>query len=54
MVAFGAVIGKATPTQLIWMMLALVPAFAVNQHLVLYEFHALDMGASNTIHAFGE
>jgi len=28
MIAYGAVIGKATPTQLMWMLLALVPAYA--------------------------
>uniref|UniRef100_A0A6S8NC72 Ammonium transporter AmtB-like domain-containing protein n=1 Tax=Dunaliella tertiolecta TaxID=3047 RepID=A0A6S8NC72_DUNTE len=53
MVAYGAVIGKATPTQLMWIMVGLVPAFALNQYIVIEHFHILDMGGSNVIHQFG-
>eukprot|EP00983_Pelagomonas_calceolata_P034283 1074319-Pelagomonas_calceolata.AAC.4 len=87
MIAYGAVIGKATPTQLMWIMVALldewsvqcaigllpntsavpcpsichavlcagqVPAFALNQYLVIEQLHILDMGGSNVIHLFGK
>eukprot|EP00611_Tribonema_gayanum_P002169 TRINITY_DN11586_c0_g1_i4.p1 TRINITY_DN11586_c0_g1~~TRINITY_DN11586_c0_g1_i4.p1 ORF type:complete len:500 (+),score=213.58 TRINITY_DN11586_c0_g1_i4:192-1691(+) len=53
MIAFGAVIGKATPTQLLWMLFMQVPVYALNQHLVVKVFEALDMGGTIVIHAFG-
>uniref|UniRef100_A0A383VGY6 Ammonium transporter AmtB-like domain-containing protein n=1 Tax=Tetradesmus obliquus TaxID=3088 RepID=A0A383VGY6_TETOB len=53
MIAFGAVLGKTTPTQLTWLMLGLVPLYALNQHLCFKTLQALDMGGSITIHAFG-
>ncbi len=31
MIAFGAIIGKCTPTQLLWIMFAQVPLYAFNQ-----------------------
>lgn len=34
MIAFGAVLGKATPTQLLWMLVFMVPVYSLNQHLV--------------------
>ncbi|KAF5839978.1 hypothetical protein DUNSADRAFT_18138 [Dunaliella salina] len=30
-----------------------VPAFALNQYIVIKQFHILDMGGSNVIHLFG-
>jgi ammonium transporter Rh len=54
MIAFGAVIGKTTPAQLIWLMAAQVPLYAINQHLVSSTFKALDMGGTIVIHLFGE
>eukprot|EP00879_Flechtneria_rotunda_P017316 GHRR01018140.1.p1 GENE.GHRR01018140.1~~GHRR01018140.1.p1 ORF type:complete len:479 (+),score=174.94 GHRR01018140.1:564-2000(+) len=53
MIAYGAVLGKTTPTQLMWLMVGLVPFYALNQHLVFRTLQALDMGGSITIHAFG-
>lgn len=53
MIAFGAVIGKVSPTQLLWMVFAQVPIYAFNQHLVIYTFKALDMGGTIVIHLFG-
>ena len=32
---------------------AQVPLYALNQHLVLYHWRALDMGGSIVIHMFG-
>ncbi|KAG2429545.1 hypothetical protein HXX76_010780 [Chlamydomonas incerta] len=53
MIAFGAIIGKATPTQLTWLLFWQVPLYALNQHLVIHTFKALDMGGTIVIHLFG-
>ncbi|MEW5310031.1 MAG: hypothetical protein WDW38_001864 [Sanguina aurantia] len=53
MIAFGAFIGKASPTQFLWIAVAQVPLYAVNQHLVTHTFQALDVGGTIVIHAFG-
>ncbi|KAG1680979.1 hypothetical protein FOA52_009938 [Chlamydomonas sp. UWO 241] len=53
MIAFGAVIGKTTPTQLIWLMVLLVPFYAINQYIVIDVIKALDMGGTIVIHIFG-
>jgi hypothetical protein len=34
MIAFGAVIGRVTPTQLLWLMVLQVPVYAFNMHMV--------------------
>eukprot|EP00877_Chromochloris_zofingiensis_P007162 jgi/Chrzof1/269/Cz01g09120.t1 len=53
MIAFGAVLGKTTPTQLLWLLFLMVPLYAVNQHIVFELLEALDVGGSITIHVFG-
>lgn len=53
MIAFGAVIGKTSPGQLIWLMVCQVPLYAINQHLVNVQFMALDPGGTIQIHLFG-
>ena len=53
MIAFGAVLGKATPTQMLWLCFFMIPLYAVNQHLVEQTFEAFDIGGSVSIHAFG-
>ncbi|KAF8055990.1 rhbg [Scenedesmus sp. PABB004] len=53
MIAYGAVIGRATPGQLVGLVLGLVPAYAANAALVVNVLGALDVGGSITIHAFG-
>lgn len=53
MIWFGAVIGKATPSQLVWLAVLFVPLYAVNQHLVFHTLGALDVGGSISVHAFG-
>ncbi|KAG2430162.1 hypothetical protein HXX76_010261 [Chlamydomonas incerta] len=53
MIAFGAIIGKATPTQLLWLLFWQVPLYALNQQLVIHTFKALDMGGTIVIHLFG-
>jgi ammonium transporter Rh len=44
MISFGAVLGKASPGQLVWLVLLEVPVYAVNQKLVFDVFQALDIG----------
>mmetsp|Transcript_3351 Transcript_3351/g.7324 ORF Transcript_3351/g.7324 Transcript_3351/m.7324 type:complete len:554 (-) Transcript_3351:542-2203(-) len=53
MIAFGAVIGKTTPAQIMWLMVMQVPIYALNQRLVIYEWKILDMGGTFVIHLFG-
>lgn len=44
MISLGAVLGKASPGQLLWMVLLEVPIYALNQKLVFDVFKALDIG----------
>ncbi|KXZ48230.1 hypothetical protein GPECTOR_29g134 [Gonium pectorale] len=53
MIAFGAIIGKSTPTQTLWLLFWQVPLYALNQQLVIHTFKALDMGGTIVIHLFG-
>lgn len=53
MITFGAVIGFASPTQLIWLLAAEVPIYAANFYLVTHSIGTFDVGGSITIHAFG-
>ena len=53
MISFGAVLGKATPAQVLWLMALEVPVYAVIAQLVAGRWAALDVGGSITIHAFG-
>ena len=53
MIAFGAVIGKTSAGQIIWLMVCQVPLYAINQHLVNIQFKALDIGGTIQIHLFG-
>ncbi|PNH10280.1 Ammonium transporter Rh type A [Tetrabaena socialis] len=53
MIAFGAIIGKSTPTQTLWLLVFQVPLYALNQRLVVHTFKALDMGGTIVIHLFG-
>ncbi|KAL3160519.1 hypothetical protein ABBQ32_010823 [Trebouxia sp. C0010 RCD-2024] len=53
MITFGAVLGKVSPSQLMYLLILEVPLYAVNQHLVVDKLKALDVGGSITIHAFG-
>jgi ammonium transporter Rh len=53
MITFGAVIGFATPTQLVWLLAAEVPIYAANFYLVTHSIGTFDVGGSITIHVFG-
>ena len=41
MISFGAVLGKTSPTQLLWLLVLQVPVYAFNAHAVscLSQFH---------------
>jgi ammonium transporter Rh len=53
MISFGAVLGKATPAQLLWLLALQVPLYAATAQLVAGRWGVLDVGGSLTIHAFG-
>lgn len=50
--SFGALLGKVTPTQILWLLVLEVPIYAVNAKLA-DRLGALDVGGSITIHTFG-
>ncbi|CAI9157639.1 unnamed protein product [Rangifer tarandus platyrhynchus] len=52
-VAFGAVLGKVSPVQLLIMTLLQVTLFSVNEYILLNLLEVKDAGGSMTIHAFG-
>uniref|UniRef100_A0A8C2P7K7 Ammonium transporter Rh type C n=1 Tax=Capra hircus TaxID=9925 RepID=A0A8C2P7K7_CAPHI len=52
-VAFGAVLGKVSPVQLLIMTLFQVTLFSINEYILLNLLEVKDSGGSMTIHAFG-
>ncbi|XP_004623521.1 ammonium transporter Rh type C [Octodon degus] len=52
-VAFGAVLGKVSPIQLLIMTLFQVTLFTVNEYILLNLLEVKDAGGSMTIHTFG-
>ncbi|XP_053571980.1 ammonium transporter Rh type C-like [Bombina bombina] len=52
-IAFGAVLGKVSPVQVLVMTLFQVTLFAVNEWILLNKLHVIDAGGSMTIHTFG-
>lgn len=53
MISFGALLGKATPAQLLGMLAVQAPIYSATAQLVAGRWEALDVGGSITIHAFG-
>ncbi|XP_078448588.1 ammonium transporter Rh type C-like isoform X1 [Lampetra planeri] len=53
LIAFGAVLGKTTPVQMLFMAIFQVTLFAVNEFIILHPLHCNDAGGSMTIHTFG-
>ena len=53
MISFGAVLGKISPAQIIWLLALEVPIYAANAQLVSSYLGVLDVGGSLTIHAYG-
>ncbi|XP_062947649.1 ammonium transporter Rh type C [Cynocephalus volans] len=52
-VAFGALLGKVSPLQLLIMTLFQVTLFSVNEYILLNVLEVKDAGGSMTIHTFG-
>ncbi|XP_037691270.1 ammonium transporter Rh type C [Choloepus didactylus] len=52
-VAFGAILGKVSPVQLLIMTLFQVTLFSVNEFILLNLLQVKDAGGSMTIHTFG-
>ncbi|KAM5171117.1 ammonium transporter Rh type C isoform 2-T2 [Mantella aurantiaca] len=52
-IAFGGVLGKVSPVQVMLMTLFQVTIFAVNEFVLLNKLHVIDAGGSMTIHTFG-
>ncbi|XP_070618131.1 ammonium transporter Rh type C [Erythrolamprus reginae] len=52
-IAFGALLGKVSPVQLLVMTLFQVTLFSVNEYILLDLLHVRDAGGSMTIHTFG-
>ncbi|KAJ8393157.1 hypothetical protein AAFF_G00068400 [Aldrovandia affinis] len=53
LIAYGAVLGKVSPVQLLVMTLFGVTLFAVEEYIILTLIHARDAGGSMVIHTFG-
>ncbi|XP_070985832.1 ammonium transporter Rh type C-like [Oncorhynchus clarkii lewisi] len=53
LIAYGAVLGKVSPVQLLVMTLFGVTLFAVEEYIILNLLHARDAGGSMVIHTFG-
>ncbi|XP_015274733.1 PREDICTED: ammonium transporter Rh type C [Gekko japonicus] len=52
-IAFGAILGKVSPVQVLIMTLFQVTLFSVNEYILLDLLHVKDAGGSMTIHTFG-
>jgi len=53
LISFGAVLGKASPLQLIIMSFIEIICFAANEHIGVAILGAVDMGGSMFVHTFG-
>ncbi|KAL0968445.1 hypothetical protein UPYG_G00266930 [Umbra pygmaea] len=53
LIAYGAVLGKVSPVQLLVMTLFGVTLYSVDEYIILNLIHARDAGGSMVIHTFG-
>ncbi|XP_008310757.1 ammonium transporter Rh type C-like 2 [Cynoglossus semilaevis] len=53
LIAYGAVLGKVSPVQLLVLTLFGITLFAVEEYIILNLIHARDAGGSMVIHMFG-
>ena len=53
LISFGAVLGKVTPTQLVWMTFLEVIFYAINEYILSSCLQVIDAGGSIVIHTFG-
>jgi len=52
MCSFGALLGKVTPAQILWLLVLEVLIYTINAKIAEH-MGALDVGGSITVHAFG-
>ncbi|EGZ23728.1 hypothetical protein PHYSODRAFT_296028 [Phytophthora sojae] len=53
LISFGALLGKITPTQLVWMTFLEIIFYAINEFVLTEYLEVVDAGGSMVIHAFG-
>ncbi|KAF7224712.1 ammonium transporter Rh type C-like 2 isoform X1 [Nothobranchius furzeri] len=53
LIAYGALLGKVSPVQLLVLTLFGVTLYAVEEHIIIKIIHARDAGGSMVIHTFG-
>lgn len=53
LISFGAILGKVTPTQLIWMTFLEIIFYALNEYVLTDYLKVIDAGGSMVIHTFG-
>jgi len=53
LISFGAVVGRVTPVQVLWMLFFELIFYALNEYIGVSIFHAVDMGGSMFVHTFG-
>ena len=53
LISFGAVLGRITPLQLIWMALFEIIFYSINEYIGVVKMQAVDMGGSIFVHTFG-
>lgn len=53
LISYGAVLGKVTPAQLVWMGVFEVVFYAFNERVLIDELQVSDVGGSMVIHQFG-
>jgi ammonium transporter Rh len=53
LISFGAILGKATPSQLLIMVLLELVFYSLNESICVIVYEAVDMGGSMYVHTFG-
>lgn len=53
LISYGAVLGRVTPTQVLWMLLFELIFYAINEYIGVEKCEAVDMGGSMFVHTFG-
>jgi ammonium transporter Rh len=53
LIAFGALLGKTTPVQLLWLAVILIVGLAINFQIIVIRLGIVDVGGSYALHLFG-
>jgi len=53
LISFGAVVGRVTPVQILWMLFFELIFYAINEYIGVEIYKAVDMGGSMFVHSFG-